>query len=139
MDTNSVILIGRLTRDAELRYANNGTAFSRLSLAVSGYKENETSFFDITLFGKTAENLNQYLTKGTQISVQGSLKQDTWEKDGQKNSKVSIIAQQIQLLGKPKDSGGSKETYTQYKTLKEPTPPVQAFQGPETFQDDIPF
>lgn len=104
-DVNYVIIIGRLTRDAELKYTNSGLAVSSFSLAVNRRKrsgdnwEDEVSFFDLALFGKRAESLNQYLTKGQQVAVEGSLTQDRWEQDGQKRSKVKIIANNIQLLG----------------------------------------
>ena len=104
-DVNYVILIGRLTRDAELKYTNSGLAVSSFSLAVNRRKrsgdnwEEEVSFFDLALFGKRAESINQYLTKGQQVAVEGSLSQDRWEQDGSKRSKVKIIANNIQLLG----------------------------------------
>jgi len=108
-DMNVVMLIGRLTRDAELKYMNNGTAISTFAIAVNRRRKNgdeykdEVSFFDLALFGQKAENLNQYLTKGQQVCVQGKLKQDTWEKDGQKHSKTAIEVWSTQLLGgKPK-------------------------------------
>ncbi len=104
-DVNYVILIGRLTRDAELKYTNSGLAVSSFSLAVNRRKrsgdnwEDEVSFFDLALFGKRAEGLNQYLTKGQQVAVEGTLTQDRWEQDGNKRSKVKILANNIQLLG----------------------------------------
>ncbi|MDC7225643.1 MAG: single-stranded DNA-binding protein [Spirochaetales bacterium] len=111
-DVNYVIIIGRLTRDAELKYTNSGLAVSSFSLAVNRRKrsgdnwEDEVSFFDLALFGKRAESLNQYLTKGQQVAVEGSLTQDRWEQDGQKRSKVKIIANNIQLLGGRGQGGG---------------------------------
>ena len=111
-DVNYVIIIGRLTRDAELKYTNSGLAVSSFSLAVNRRKrsgdnwEDEVSFFDLALFGKRAESLNQYLTKGQQVAVEGSLTQDRWEQDGNKRSKVKIIANNIQLLGGRGQGGG---------------------------------
>lgn len=112
-DLNCVILVGRLTRDAELTYLKSGTPLCSLSIAVNASrKENdqwvsEANFFDISYFGKAAEAVKQYLTKGKQIAVQGSLKQDVWEKDGQKHSKVRVIASNIELLGGRSDGGSS--------------------------------
>jgi len=104
-DTNVLVVTGRLTRDAEVKYTSGGMAIGSLSLAVNrsvkkgdGWTE-EASFFDVSCFGKTAENLKQYLTKGKQILVRGSIKQDRWEKDGNKMSRVTIDAEEIQLLG----------------------------------------
>jgi len=111
-DVNYVIIIGRLTRDAELKYTNSGLAVSSFALAVNRRKrsgenwEDEVSFFDLALFGKRAESLNQYLTKGQQVAVEGTLSQDRWEQDGNKRSKVKIIANNIQLLGGRGQGGG---------------------------------
>jgi len=103
MDLNRVVLIGRLTRDAELR--QNGTTVSSFSIAVNRKKKqgdewvDDVNFFDVCLFGKQAESLQKYLTKGKQIAIDGELKQDRWEKDGQNRSKVVVIANSVQLLG----------------------------------------
>ena len=112
-DLNRVVLIGRLTRDAEL--VNVGqTVKADLSIAVNrsrkqtdGSWTDEVSFFDFTLWGKTAEGLKPFLTKGKQIAIEGHLKQDRWEKDGQKFSKVSIVAENVQLLGGRSENGSS--------------------------------
>lgn len=104
-DINSVILVGRTTRDAELRYTANGTGILNFSIAVNESRKNgeqwveEASFFDITLFGKMAESLKQYLTKGKQVAINGRLQQQRWEQDGQPRSKVVVIANAVQLLG----------------------------------------
>jgi single-strand DNA-binding protein len=110
-DLNRVVLIGRLTRDAELR--QNGTAVSNFSIAVNRKRKqgdewvDEANFFDICLFGKQAESLQKYLAKGKQIAIEGELKQDRWEKDGQNRSKVVVIANSIQLLGGGSSNGES--------------------------------
>lgn len=118
-DTNSVILIGRLTKDCgaderSFSYVGNGTAKAVVSLAVNrsvkkGDKwEDEVSYIDVTIWGKTAENLKANLVKGKQICVCGYLKQDRWEKDGQKQSRLNVVAESIQLLG-----GGNKQNDSQ--------------------------
>ena len=103
MDINSVNLIGRLTKDAELTYSGAGSAIVNFSIAVDHMKKkdgtSDTSFFNCKAFGKLAENLNKYLTKGKQVGVKGYLKQDRWEKDGQKQSRVCINCDEIELLG----------------------------------------
>lgn len=117
-DINHVMIIGRLTRDLgsderSFGYVGNGMARANVSIAVNRSKKNgdqwidEVSYFDITIWGKTAENLKPYLTKGKQICVEGHLKQDRWQKDEQKFSKVSIIADNVQLLGGKSDGGQS--------------------------------
>lgn len=109
-DINHVILVGRLTRDAELKYTNSGSAVASLSLAVNRRRKNgdqwvdEANFFDVTLWGRSAEGLSSYLTKGTRIGVDGELRQNRWQQDGQNRSKVEIVASNIQLLG---NSGGN--------------------------------
>ena len=109
-DINHVMLIGRLTKDIgdderSFSYVGNGQARANVSIAVNRSRKNgdqwvdEVNYFDITIWGKTAENLKPYLTKGKMIAVDGYLKQDRWEKDGQKMSKVSVVANNVQLLG----------------------------------------
>lgn len=104
-DINNVNLIGRLTRDAELAYTPSGLACAKASLAVNrSKKENdqwvdEVSYFDVTIWGKTAENLKQYLLKGKQVAIEGALKQDRWkDTNGNNRSSVKIIANNVQLL-----------------------------------------
>lgn len=109
-DLNKIILIGRVTKDVgaderSFGYIGNGVAKANVSIAVNRSRKNgeqwidEVSYFDIAIFGKTAENLKPYLTKGQQIAVEGYLKQDRWEKEQQKFSKVVINAESVQLLG----------------------------------------
>lgn len=112
-DLNSVNIIGRLTRDAELKYTTGGMAIANFSIAVNRRRKSgdqwtdEVSFFDINLFGKAAEGLKQYLLKGKQVGICGELRQDRWEKDGQSHSRVYIVANDIQLLGGNSNSGSS--------------------------------
>jgi len=130
---NKVILMGNLTRDPELRYTPNGTAVATLGLAINRrYKANdewkeETDFFDIVVFGKQAENCGEYLKKGRPVLVDGRLSQRRWETDdGQKRSKVEVVAFSVQFLGAPRessDSSGSGSTES----------------GPEFDDSDIPF
>ncbi len=135
-DLNRVILISRLTRDAEVQYTNTGLAIGKMGVAVNRRKKSgdqwidEANFFDVTLFGKRAESLAQYLLKGTQVAVEGQLRQERWEQDGMKRSKVTIEATNIQLLGSKKDSGSYQET---------PSRPVEQPQKKERFESDIPF
>ena len=148
-DTNIVVLVGRLTRDAELRYTNSGTAVGRFSLAVNRRKrsgdvwEDEVSYFDVVLWGKQAESISKYLEKGKQISVQGELHQNRWEQDGQARSRIEIIASNVQLLGNSgSSSGGSQQNTGGYPAASEQRtarPQPVRYDGPEQFDDDIPF
>ena len=102
---NNVVLVGRLTRDAELKFTNTGFPIANLSLAVNRRVkkgevwQEEASFFDAVLLGKRAESLAQYLKKGTQLVVQGELQQRRWEQEGQKRSKVEIVVNDVQFVG----------------------------------------
>lgn len=112
VDLNHVILIGRLTRDAELKYTTNGQAVCKFAIAVNRRKKNGeqwedvANFFDIVVWGKQGESLKQYLVKGKMVGVDGELRQDSWEQDGQKRSRVEIVANNLQLLGGTPGSGG---------------------------------
>jgi single-strand DNA-binding protein len=105
------MLIGRLTRDPEVRFLPSGMQVTSLSIAVNrnikdknGEWREETSFFDIESFGKLAERVGSQLSKGCQILIEGSLRQDRWESpSGEKRSKVKIVADRITLIGKPGD------------------------------------
>ncbi len=109
---NRVILVGNLTRDPELRYIPSGTAVSDIGLAVNDRVKrgdqwvDEATFVDITLWGRTAEIANEYLSKGSSVLIEGRLKLDRWEKDGQKHSKLKVIGERLQMLGSREGGGG---------------------------------
>ena len=135
---NNVQLIGRLTRDAELKFTSTGKAVSKFSIAVNEKREvgeewkDNAEFFEITLWGKSAESLKFYLTKGKQIAVTGKLTQERWaDNDGQNRSKVTVTALNIELLGgnSSKDSGSEGNN----------TPPLGGADDGLGFADDIPF
>lgn len=103
---NKVILMGNLTRDVEVRYTPSGTAVAEIGLAVndkrkdaSGQWVDETTFVDVTLFGRQAEVAGEYLAKGSPVLIEGRLKLDQWEKDGQKRSKLKVVAENMRMLG----------------------------------------
>jgi single-strand DNA-binding protein len=109
---NRVILIGNLTRDPELRYLQSGMAVVDLGLAVNDKRKNangewieETTFIDVTVWGRTAEVAGEYLTKGSPVFIEGRLKLDTWESEGQKRSKLKVVCEKMQLIG-GKGQGG---------------------------------
>lgn len=161
-DLNVVALVGRLTRESELRYSSGGMAICRFSIAVNRRKrtadnrwEDEANFFDCTLFGKSAESLNQYLEKGRQVSIIGELRQSRWEQDGQNRSKVEVVVNSLQLLSSPGGSsegrGGQQRNYGdqqsqrgqgqyQERAGRQEAPEAFDMAGPEQFDDDqIPF
>jgi single-strand DNA-binding protein len=106
-DINHALLSGRLTRDAELKYTAGGQAVCKFSIAVNRRKKNgdqwvdEPNFFDVVLWGRQGEALNQYLIKGKAVTVDGELRQDRWEQDGQNRSKIEVVASNIVLGGSP--------------------------------------
>lgn len=109
---NKVILVGNVTRDPELRYISSGTAVTDIGLAVNDRRKNasgewveETTFVDVTLWGRTAEVAGEYVTKGSPLLIEGRLKLDTWEKDGKKNSKLRVVCERMQLLSSRGEGG----------------------------------
>ena len=103
---NKVILLGNLTRDVEVRYTPSGTAVSEVGLAVNDRRKDaagnwvdETTFVDVTLWGRQAEVAGEYLGKGSPVLIEGRLKLSQWEKDGQKRSKLSVVAENMRMLG----------------------------------------
>jgi len=151
-DVNHVVLIGRLTRDAELKYTAGGQAVCKFSIAVNRRKKNgdqwedEANFFDIVLWGKQGESLQSYLVKGKMIGVDGELRQDRWQQDGQNRSKVEIIANYIQLLGGGggggSSGGGDRQNYN--NSSNNNSQESQNYASPSSgkddgFTDDIPF
>ncbi len=113
---NRVILVGNLTRDIELKYTPGGTAVTDIGMAVndrrksaSGEWVDETTFVDVTLWGRTAEVAGEYLSKGSPILVEGRLKLDTWETDGQKRSKLRVVCERMQMLSGGGGGGGRSQ------------------------------
>ena len=149
---NKVILVGNLTRDPELRYTPKGTAIAKIGLAVNrvwtneaGEKKEEVTFVDVDVFGRTAENVGQYMRKGRPILIEGRLKLDQWDdkQTGQKKSKLSVVAETVQFLGSAQGGG---EGGTPAPRPKGPAPaaptapagePVEGDGPPES--DDVPF
>ncbi|MDR2194344.1 MAG: single-stranded DNA-binding protein [Treponema sp.] len=168
-DINHVVLVGRLTRDAELKYTANGQSVCKFSIAVNRRKKSgeqwvdEANFFDVVVWGRQGESLNGYLVKGKLIGVDGELHQDRWEQDGQNRSRIEIIADNLQLLGSgPGQSGGgtalngvvqggsysSSMSYTERKKdgTHDNARSTSSFSdkhsfssGEDSFSDDIPF
>ncbi len=111
---NKVILVGNLTRDPQLRYLPNNTAVCDFGLAVNrrwrdkdGNQKEEVCFVDVSAFGRQAETINQYMAKGRMVLVEGRLRFDSWTgQDGQKRSKLSVVAENFQFLGSRNEEGG---------------------------------
>lgn len=155
-DLNRVALVGRLTRDAELKYTSSGMAVCTFSVAVNRFRKDgdqrveEASFFDIVLWGRSGESINQYLTKGKQVAVDGELRQNRWEQDGQARSRIEIVATNVQLLGgaggsgysnapqpkfqPPQNEGWQRNNGSRPQEYREADPSMDS-----DFPDDIPF
>jgi len=146
-DINHVVLVGRLTRDAELKSIASGQAVCRFSIAVNRSRKNgerwedEPNFFDVVLWGRSGETLHQYLMKGKLVGVEGELRQDRWQQDGQNRSKFEIVANHVQLLGSNPGSGSSGGSYNGGNSGGGNSAPQQPQGAPaeDSFADDIPF
>jgi single-strand DNA-binding protein len=164
---NKIILVGNLTRDIELRYAQTGTAIAKTAIATSrrfssnGEKKEEVCFVDITFFGRSAEVANQYLRRGSKILVEGRLSFEQWvDQNGQKRSKHSVIVETMQMLDSKGDNaaygdsgynGGQNMQSPQPQSyqnsgMPQPTPQQQPKQMPkqdipeiDIDEDEIPF
>ena len=136
-DTNIVCLMGRTTREPEQKFTGGGMCILSFSLAVNrsvkkGDKwEDEANFFDCTFFGKGAEAVSKYIGKGTPLFIDGELRQERWEKDGQKRSIVKVIVNNLRLLDFHKDK--QQDTPAHVETVEQV---AKAF---DAFSDDIPF
>jgi single-strand DNA-binding protein len=155
---NRVVLVGNLTRDIELRYTSSQLAVADIGLAINDKRKNqqgewieETTFVDITLWGRTAEVASEYLRKGSNVLIEGRLKLDSWTgNDGQKKSKLRVVGERMQLLGSKGGGGGGggRGAPSNYDE-SEYSPPADDFDAPAPRgaaagagappADDIPF
>ncbi len=142
---NMVILMGNMTRDAELRYTPNGKAVASFGLAINrtykdaaGERKEEVDFFDVVAWGKLAEIISQYGGKGQGVHVTGRLQNRNWEaQDGTKRNKTEVVATDISLVGSPKGSG---KTPVAAEGTDKPAPEVETQVSDEEINiDDIPF
>lgn len=145
---NKVILLGNLTRDPEVRYTPKGTAVTEIGMAINrnytaenGEKREETTFVDVTLWGRTAEIAGEYLKKGRPVFIEGRLQLDTWDdkQSGQKRSKLKVVAEGLQLIGSRPGSGSGAgfEERSAPAHANTGAPPRPAPVDPD--EDEIPF
>jgi single-strand DNA-binding protein len=137
---NQVILMGNLTRDPELRQTPNGQNVCGFSLALNrSYKGSDgnwqeaTDYIDVVAWGPLGERVSQYLSKGRACLVNGRLQSRSWEQDGQKRSKVEVVAQDVTFLGGPGGEGGSSNGGGEY----DQTPKAAPSKGKDKKADDI--
>jgi single-strand DNA-binding protein len=109
---NRVFLLGNLTRDPEIRYLPSGKAVGDLRMAINrkfksatGEEREEVCFVNVVVWGRQAETCGEYLAKGSALLVDGRLQYEEWEKDGQKNSRLRVVADRVQFMGAPKRAG----------------------------------
>jgi len=148
---NRVILMGNLTRDPEVRYLPSGKAVAALGLAMSskyktqdGQEHEEVCFVTCEVYGKPAENCGQYLSKGRQVLIEGRLRYESWEKDGQKRNALKVVADRVQFLGGGKggDAAEGATSRAAPKPLREeaaPEEPAPAAAIESGDDDNLPF
>lgn len=155
---NKVILVGNLTRDPELRYTPKGTAIAKIGLAINrvwtndaGEKKEDVTFVDVDVFGRTAENVGQYMRKGRPILIEGRLKLDQWDdkQTGQKKSRLGVVAEVVQFLGSSGaggEGGGAPAARPARPPAAPPAPgapssepPGEGGDVPPEGHDDVPF
>ena len=147
MSINRVNISGNLTRDPELRQTAGGTQVLTFGVAVndrrrnpqSGEWEDYPNFVDCVMFGARAEAVSRYLTKGTKVAIEGKLRYSTWERDGQRRSKLEVIVDEMEFLSRTNqgDQGGygqSSRGYAPRQSAPVSTPPAA-----DVYDEDIPF
>jgi len=135
---NKVILIGNLTRDPQIKHTTGGTAIAELGMAIgrkwfdktTNQQKEETTFVDVTLFGKQAEVAGQYLAKGRSVMIEGRLQLDSWEdrETGHKRSKLRVVGENLVLMGGKRDEGPGEER----QAVQAPSPELDS-------GDEMPF
>jgi single-strand DNA-binding protein len=148
------MLMGNLTRDPEIRYTPKGTAVAEIGLAINRYfsgengeKREETTFVDVTLWGRTAEIAGEYLKKGRPVFIEGRLQLDSWEdkQSGQKRSRLRVVAEGLQLVGARGGASGAEDIDEAPRAragsgaTRSPAPPKNAPSSKPDDDDEIPF
>ena len=148
---NKVILVGNLTRDPELRYTPKGMAVAKIGLAVNrvwrneaGEQKEEVTFVDVDVWGRTAENVGQYMRKGSPILIEGRLRLDQWDdkQTGQKRSKLGVTAETVQFLSsgnRPPGEGGPAAAPRAARPATQPADGPADGEAPPHEADDVPF
>lgn len=145
MSINKVIITGNLTRDAELRTTQSGTIVVTMGVAVNDRVKNSTSgeweeyanYINCVMFGKRAESLHPYLTKGTKVAIEGKLRWSSWESDGQKRNKIEVIVDDVELLS-PKNGGGASQNRQNAAAYSAPETPVVNMDS-SVYDEEVPF
>ncbi|TLM78949.1 MAG: single-stranded DNA-binding protein [Actinobacteria bacterium] len=146
MSINRVMISGNLTRDGELRSTGGGMSVLSLRVAVNDSRKNQSTgeweeipnYVGVVIFGKRADSLGRYLTKGTKVAVEGKLRYSEWEKDGQKHSKLEVVADEIEFMsGRGEGGGGSSRGSATEPASADDV--ADALGGEEVPGEEIPF
>jgi single-strand DNA-binding protein len=154
---NRVFLMGNLTRDPEVRYLPSGQPVAELRMAVNrryktakGEEKEEVCFVNVAAWGRTAETCSQYLSKGSPLFVEGRLRYEEWEKDGQKHNRLGVVAERVQFIGAPRRGAEVSDTAAEGEAGAgmRPAPPAAAAPRntspaeefpPPADEDNLPF
>ncbi len=152
LSLNKVFISGNLTRDPEVRYLSSGQAVADLRLASNrryktqqGEDKEEVCYINVSAWGRQAETCGQYLSKGSPVFVEGRLRYEEWEKDGQKNSRISITAERVQFMGSPRSGGEYSDAPESRSESRDPAdsggrPTASSSMGGDAGDDDdLPF
>lgn len=150
MNLNKVMLAGNLTRDPKLTYIPSGTAVCEFGLAInrkwtdkeSGEKKEDVVFVDVTAWGRIAETITEYLSKGSGVFIEGRLQLDQWtdKESGSKRSKLKVVAESVQFVGGKRENGGEQKQEERRQPDKPTSRPADAPYVPSsTSEGDIPF
>jgi single-strand DNA-binding protein len=143
---NKVMLIGNVGQDLDIRFLPSGDQITNLTLATSrrwkdknGERQEETTWHNVTMFGSLAKIASEYVKKGSKIYIEGRIKNESWEKDGEKKYRTVIIAETMHMLDRKRDdqNGGGNGQYIEQK--KQDTRQSAPSAGDEFYDDDIPF
>ncbi len=144
---NKVLLMGNLTRDPEMRATPSGTAVCQFGLAVNriynnsnGERQEETTFVDIEAWGRQAETISKYVSKGNPLFVEGRLKLDSWEnKEGEKRSKMKVVLENMQLISQRGEGGGGYSPSDSSPPARASNTSSSSAQQGEDIEEDVPF
>lgn len=163
MSINRVNITGNLTRDPELRATQGGTQVLHLGVAVNDRRRNQQTgnwedypnFIDCVMFGTRAEAISRYLRKGTKVAIEGKLRYSSWERDGQKRSKIEVVVDEIEFMSSRADGGQQVGGYAAsapapqvapapqqqapYQAAAPAPAPVAAPPAADVYDEDIPF
>lgn len=138
MSINRVNITGNLTRDPELKSTQGGTSVLTFGVAVNDRRRNQQTgewedypnFVDCIVFGSRAEPLSRFIKKGSKVAIEGKLRYSSWERDGQRRSKLEVVVDDIEFLSSNRNDGGQPRPQRQ---------PVYEVPQPELYDEDIPF